>query len=472
MEEKLYDLSVAGLGVMGKNLLLNLADSGFSMIGYNRSERTFEDLEPGAEQKEIMLTSSLETLIHRLKRPRKILLMVPAGKPVDQMINQLLPHLESGDVLMDGGNSHYDDTIRRNEKLRSHGIHYLGVGVSGGEEGARRGPSIMPGGSREAYQMVSHFLEAAAAKVNGEPCVTYLGTGAAGHFVKMVHNGIEYGMMQLLAETYDIMKRGMRLSNDRIQQVFAKWNERKLDSFLVEITAKIFLQKDEFIDGADLIDYILDQAKQKGTGKWTSQSALDLGIAIPLIDTAVMMRYMSAQKKERGIMGQALTGPEKKFFSVNDEAFIDMLEEALYIAFMTAYAQGMKMLEAASEELELGLNLREVAKIWRGGCIIRADLLKDIMAAYERNENLTHLFLDDKFNKYINIHQAYIRSIAGVAMQHGIPVPAYLSVISYLDAYRSEWLPANLVQAQRDFFGAHTYQRIDREGVFHTHWGS
>lgn len=472
MDQKLYDLSVAGLGVMGRNLLLNLADSGFSMIGYNRSERTYSDLEPGAENKDIMLTSSIDELIQKLKRPRRILLMVPAGNPVDQMIDQLIPHLEEGDILMDGGNSHYDDTHRRLDKLKAKNLMYLGVGVSGGEEGARRGPSIMPGGDEHAYNQVGSFLEAAAAKVNNDPCVTYLGTGAAGHYVKMVHNGIEYGMMQLLAESYDLMKRGLGMSNDRIQATFAKWNKGKLDSFLVEITSKIFLQKDDVHSGEYLIDYILDQAKQKGTGKWTSQSALDLGIAVPLIDTAVMMRYLSAQKAERGIMQEHLTGPDKKFLAVKEETFLDMIEQALYISFITAYGQGMKLLEAASEEFDFHLNLKDVAKIWRGGCIIRADLLNDIMAAYDQQKDLKHLYLDEKFNTQINTFHPHLRSVVSVAIQHGIPVPAYISCLNYLDAYRSAWLPANLVQAQRDFFGAHTYQRKDKEGVFHTQWGS
>jgi 6-phosphogluconate dehydrogenase len=371
-------------------------------------------------------------------------------------------------VIIDGGNSYFADTDRRAEALEAKGINYLGIGVSGGEKGARFGPSLMPGGQKEAYEKVKPIFEAAAAKVNGEPCVTYLGPKSAGNYVKMVHNGIEYGLMQLISEAYDLMKRGLGLGNDQLHQTFARWNHGELQSFLIEITASIFAQKDDRIEGI-LVDSILDKAKQKGTGKWTSQHAFDLGIPLSVIDTAVTMRYLSALKEERVKAAEKFPARENSF-SGDQEKFIQQLENALYFGFVTAYAQGMALLKAASDEMNYNLNLSDVARIWRGGCIIRSALLEPIRTAYSKQPALPNLLMDDYFSKEISTREADTRTVIKFAVENGIPAATLMASLAYFDAYRSKRLPSNLIQAQRDNFGAHTYERIDVEGIFHTQW--
>ena len=456
-----------GLGVMGSNFLLNVADHGFTAVGYDKDKEKAVALDEASEGR-IEGVTTVEKFIEELATPRKIMLLVPAGKVVDIVIDELVPHLDPGDVIIDGGNSHFTDTAARIERLKEKKIHFLGIGVSGGEEGARFGPSLMPGGNEEAYRIVQPILEAAAAKVNDDPCVTYLGRGAVGHFVKMVHNGIEYGIMQLTAEVYDLMKRGLHLDNEEIQRVFQEWDEGELQSFLVEITADIFKQPDEEGDGL-LIDKILDKAKQKGTGKWTSQVAMDLGVPIPTIDVSVTMRFLSALKDQRVAAAEEMTAETNDIDE--DKKFVEgELHNALYFAIIVTYAQGLALLETASEEFGYELNLEDVARIWRGGCIIRAKLLEDIMVAYRHQPDLANLMLDDHLSKLLMQRHLDAREIVKLGVENGIPVPALASSLTYFDAYRSARLPSNLTQAQRDFFGAHTYERIDKEGIFHTKW--
>ena len=455
---------------MGSNFLLNVADSGFSAVGYDKDAKKAEALKEASEGRVLGVTTP-EEFIKRLATPRKIMMLVPAGPIVDAVIEELIPHLEKGDMLIDGGNSHYTDTDRRMKKLEGENIHYLGVGVSGGEEGARRGPSLMPGGHQEAYELVRPMLEAAAAKFNGDPCVTYLGTKSAGHFVKMVHNGIEYAIMQLTAEIYDFMKRGMGLKNEDVQRLFSEWNEGELQSFLVEITADIFREKDAETGEGLLVDKILDKAKQKGTGKWTSQVAMDLGVPIPTIDVSVTMRFLSALKQQRVAAAKDLNLGN---LDVQEDRLSTekQLHNALYFAIAVAYAQGLAMLEAASEEFDYGINIEDVARIWRGGCIIRASFLEDIMQAYRKKPDLPNLILDESLAKIMKERHADTRKVVALGVEQGIPVPALASSLTYFDAYRTERLPSNLTQAQRDYFGAHTYERIDQEGIFHTEWNS
>ncbi|MEM9834101.1 MAG: NADP-dependent phosphogluconate dehydrogenase [Bacteroidota bacterium] len=468
METQQYDFGMVGLGVMGRNFLLNVADSGFSVIGLDKDDSKATALEEEGNANVKGATEPGE-FVKALKTPRKIMMLVPAGPIVDSVIEELLPLLDDGDVLIDGGNSHFTDTNRRMEALQDKKINYLGIGVSGGEEGARHGPSLMPGGSKEAYEIVRPIFEAAAAKVNGEPCVTYLGTTSAGNFVKMVHNGIEYGLMQLIAEIYDMMKRGMALSNEEIHHAFSEWNDGELQSFLVEITADIFKEPDIKAGEGFLVDKILDKAKQKGTGKWTSQVAMDLGIPIPVIDAAVTSRYLSALKDERQQAAKVLVhenapvNDDKKFLKGE-------LRNALYFATIVSYAQGMALLKESSAEFDYGLNLADVAKIWRGGCIIRAKLLEDIMASYHHQADLTNLMLDDHISKMLlQLHLDAVE-IAKLGLEQGIPMPGLNAALAYFDSYRSARLPSNLTQAQRDYFGAHTYERIDEPGTFHTEW--
>jgi 6-phosphogluconate dehydrogenase len=398
------------------------------------------------------------------------MLLVTAGRPVDMVINELLPLLQPGDLVIDGGNSYYADTDRRTQDLTDKGIRFLGVGVSGGEQGARFGPSMMPGGSQEAYQVVKPIFESIAAKVNGEPCVTYLGPSSAGHYVKMVHNGIEYGIMQLISEAYDILKRGLGLSNDELHMVFREWNEAELKSFLIEITASIFLQPDEHKEGR-LVDYILDSAKQKGTGKWTTQCGMDLGVPLSIIDVAVTARYLSALKKERVAAAKSLSGPNPSFtLNGNKQAVINQVRDALYFATIGAYAQGMHLLKVASDTYGYNLKLDDVARIWRGGCIIRATLLEDITHAYKNKPDLVNLLVDPALSAVLTERQDSTRKVLTNAISAGIPVPALSAALAYFDAYRTDRLPSNLIQAQRDNFGAHTYERVDTEGVFHTQW--
>lgn len=464
---------MVGLGTMGRNFLLNIADDGFSCVGYDLDAEKRRLLLEEGKQWNVMAAESPADLAGKLETPRSIMLLVPAGKIVDAVIEDLLPHLEKGDLIIDGGNSHFTDTERREAYLAEKGIGFLGVGVSGGEEGARLGPSIMPGGSRDYYARVAPVFEAVAAKVDGEPCVAYMGSGSAGHFVKMVHNGIEYAMMQLIAEAYDLL-RGTPKSLSA-GEVFADWNKGKLNSFLIEITATV-LKKIDDETGKPLVEMILDTAGQKGTGKWTSQAAMDHGIPIPTIDSAVSMRQISAQKDLRHDIWASNTwaeGTESNTPINNFQVTIDNLHDALYAAFIVSYAQGMSLLQAASEEKGYGLDLAEIAKIWRGGCIIRSAMLEDIRAAFAEDSALPNLLLNLKFAEEIKKNLSALRNTVTQFASAGIPAMCFSSALAYIDAFSSERLPANLTQAQRDYFGAHTYQRIDKDGVFHTaNWES
>lgn len=469
MSQEQYDFGMIGLGVMGRNFLLNVADNGFSAIGLDLDPEKAQALETEAEGRTIKGTTQMETFVSMLKKPRRIMLLVPAGKVVDLVSNDLLSYLDKGDLIIDGGNSHFPDTDRRIPAYAEKGIHFLGVGVSGGAKGARFGPSIMPGGNPEAYQIIQPVFEAVAAKVNGEPCVAYMGAGSAGHYVKMVHNGIEYGMMQLIAEAYDLLKGIAGLSNEELHLVFDKWNKGRLRSFLIEITAAIFAQPDDRGEGW-LVDKILDKAKQKGTGKWTSQNAMDIGIPLPTIDSAVTMRGLSALKKERENIGNKYPHYTPEDDSVEVDEVIEQVEEALYFAFIITYAQGLALLSDASKEYQFNLNLAEIAKIWRGGCIIRADLLELIRQAYTADPSLINLIGSEVFRKAITESQTGTRKVIKMGIDRAIPTMALSSALNYFDAYRSERLPLNLVQAQRDHFGSHTYERTDQEGIFHTDW--
>lgn len=457
-----------GLGVMGRNFLLNVADNGYSIIGLDTDPEKAAALEEEAGSHPAKGTTSAESFVKHLATPRKIMLLVPAGKVVDIVIEDLLKWVEPGDLIIDGGNTFFDDTDRRLAYLAEKGVKFLGVGVSGGAKGARFGPSIMPGGSKEAYQIVKPILEAVSAKVGDEPCVDFMGNGSAGHYVKMVHNGIEYGMMQLLAESYDLLKQLGGLSNAELQETYATWNEGRLQSFLVEITSEIFGQPDEFESG-ELIDYILDKAKQKGTGKWTSQNAMDYGIPVPTIDSAVTMRALSALKAER-IKASKILAAETQPSDIDKASLIQQVGEALEFTFIISYAQGLSLLQEVSNEKNYELNMEAIARIWRGGCIIRAALLEDIRQAYDASPNLTNLLLSPVFTERLLHTQASARAVIKAAIDAGIPTLTFSSALAYFDAYRCARLPLNLVQGQRDHFGSHTYERIDREGIFHTEW--
>lgn len=469
MSQTQYDFGMIGLGVMGRNFLLNVADNDFSAIGLDLDMEKAKALETEAEGRRIKGTTEMAEFVSLLKKPRRIMLLVPAGKAVDAVSNDLLPYLDKGDLIIDGGNSHFPDTERRVPAFAEKGIHFLGVGVSGGAKGARFGPSIMPGGNKEAYEIIRPVFEAVAAKVNGEACVAYMGTGSAGHYVKMVHNGIEYGMMQLIAEAYDLLKGVAGLTNDELHLIFDKWNKGRLRSFLIEITAAIFAQLDDLGEG-HLVDKILDKAKQKGTGKWTSQNAMDLGIPIPTIDAAVTMRGLSALKKARVALGDKYPHYTPEDDSIDVEEVIEQVEEALYFAFIMTYAQGLALLADASVEHNYDLNLAGIAKIWRGGCIIRADLLELIRQAYTAEPDLTNIIGSEVFRKSITDTQTGARKAIKMGIDRAIPTMALSAALSYFDAYRNERLPLNLVQAQRDHFGSHTYERTDKEGIFHTDW--
>ena len=467
---KKAQFAVIGLGVMGQNLALNIERNGTSVAVYNRTSSTTKKfIEGAAAGKDILATYTIEELVDALEKPRRILMLVKAGDPVDAVINQLKPLLSEGDILMDGGNSLFTDTERRSQALAAEGLYYLGMGVSGGEEGALWGPSIMPGGNREAWEAVKPILTAIAAKAeDGEPCVDYIGPRGAGHYVKMVHNGIEYADMQLIAEAYDLLSRGLNIPADRLGDYFFEWNEGFLSSYLMEITAKILKTKDEET-GAPLLDVILDEAQQKGTGKWTSQNALDLGAPTHTINAAVSSRIISSMKEERLVASKILHGPEIKF-AEDPNQLITAVQDALYASKILAYAQGFGLMRLASEEYHYQLDMGDIAKIWRAGCIIRAKLLDDIMRAYDRNPALTNLLLDDFFRQAIEQRQNSMRFVIKTAIDLGIPIYAMSASLAYFDAYRTERLPANLTQAQRDFFGAHTYRRIDQPGSFHTQW--
>ena len=468
MSNSLYDFGMIGLGVMGRNLLLNMADHGFSVIGFDKDATKTTALESGATAgTTVKGVAELATMIQLLQRPRRIMMLVPAGQPVDDVIESLLPLLEPGDVVIDGGNSHYTDTLRRVKYLREKQLHFMGIGVSGGEMGARTGPAIMPGGDVEAYEKVRPMLEAIAAKVKGEPCVAYLGKEGAGHYVKMVHNGIEYGIMQLISEAYALLKHA-GLDNDRLHEVFRKWNEGKLQSFLVEITADIFLQKDDKTDKR-LVDVISDKAGSKGTGKWTSQEAMDLPVAIPVIDTAVSLRTISGYKEERVQASALYENPAAKINTPVD-TWIQLVEDALYFGTIMSYVQGLSQLYQASIALKMEIPLPKAVKVWRGGCIIRSVLLETYATAYEQSPELPNILLSKDVAALVNEVETNTRTVVAQAAQAGIPVGAIMAALSYFDAYRTERMPTNLVQAQRDYFGAHTYQRIDMPGTFHTVW--
>jgi len=466
---KSYDFGIVGLGVMGRNLLLNMADHNFAVAGLDLDTAKAESLEKEAnEGQEVKGTTKAEEFVSLIRTPRAIMLLVPAGKPVDSAIASLLPYLEEGDIVIDGGNSYFPDTDRRFTELAEKKIHFFGMGISGGEKGARFGPSMMPGGDKNAYERLRPIFEAIAAKVDGEPCVTYLGSGSAGNYVKMVHNGIEYGIMQLISEVYDLMKRGLGISDEKIQETFVAWNQTELQSFLIEITG-IVLNKFDEETGDRLVNQISDWAKAKGTGKWTSQNAMDLQAPIPVIDAAVTMRDMSKLKPERVQASKQLvwtaTGAD-----ANEQKVIDQLREAFYFAMINIYAQGLAQLTIASKAYNYGLNLEQVAKIWRGGCIIRAVVLEDFRQAYVRNPELPNILLDAQIGEKLVGKQEAIRSVIKLAVDKGIPAAAFMNSLAYFDAYRTDRLPTNLIQAQRDYFGAHTYERTDREGTFHTQW--
>ncbi|PGS50621.1 NADP-dependent phosphogluconate dehydrogenase [Bacillus sp. AFS041924] len=462
-------IGVIGLAVMGKNLALNIESRGFSISVYNRSVEKTEEFLKEAEGKNVVGTFSIEEFVHSLETPRKILIMVKAGAPTDSTIEMLLPHLDKGDILIDGGNTYYKDTQRRNKMLSDSGIHFIGTGVSGGEEGALKGPSIMPGGQKEAFELVKPIFEAISAKVNNEPCTTYIGPDGAGHYVKMVHNGIEYGDMQLISEAYFLLKNVLGLSADEFHQVFSEWNKGELDSYLIEITADIFTKTDDET-GKPLVDVILDKAGQKGTGKWTSQSTLDLGVPTSIITESVFARFISAMKDERVKASKLLSGPSTSSYTGNKEQLIEDVRKALYMSKICSYAQGFAQLRAASDEYNWDLKYGEIAMIFRGGCIIRAAFLQKIKEAYDLDTNLSNLLLDPYFKEIVESYQGALRKISVVAIEAGVPIPCFSAALAYYDSYRTETLPANLIQAQRDYFGAHTYERTDKEGKFHTQW--
>ncbi len=465
------DIAVSGLAVMGQNLVLNLERNGYNVVVHNRTTSKMTDFAAEHEGKKLIPAVTLEDVVANLVRPRRVLLMVQAGRPVDAVLDALVPLLDEGDIVMDGGNSYFPDTERRSHELTAKGLVYMGVGVSGGEEGALWGPSIMPGGAADGWEAVGPMLRSISAKAeeDGEPCVSYIGRGGAGHYVKMVHNGIEYGDMQLIAEAYDILQQVLGLSPGELADVFDEWNEGELDSFLIEITSKIFCRMDDE-SGRALVDVVLDKAQQKGTGKWTSQNAMDVGAPIPTINSAVTGRIISSLKDERVAASAQLPGPEAKSYEGNRQELIDATRDALYASKISAYAQGMALLRQASEEYDYGLNLGEIAAIWRAGCIIRARFLNRITDAYNRNPGLTNLLLDDGFRAAVTQTLPAWRKVIQLAVARGIPTPAFSASLAYYDSYRSERLPANLIQAQRDFFGAHTYERTDREGIFHSEW--
>ncbi|KAF1297446.1 phosphogluconate dehydrogenase (NADP(+)-dependent, decarboxylating) [Enterococcus sp. JM4C] len=463
-------IGVVGMAVMGKNLALNIESRGYSVALFNRTGSKTEEVVNEHPTKNFKATYTIEEFVASIETPRRILLMVKAGAATDATIQELLPHLDKGDILIDGGNTFFQDTIRRNEMLADSGINFIGTGVSGGEEGALKGPSIMPGGQKEAYELVAPILEQISAKAeDGEPCVTYIGPNGAGHYVKMVHNGIEYGDMQLIAESYDLMQNILGVSVDEMADIFKEWNEGELDSYLIEITADILTRKDDEGTGKPIVDVILDAAGNKGTGKWTSQSALDLGVPLPLITESVFARYISAYKEERVAASKVLPKPTFTF-NGDKEEFIEKIREALYFSKIMSYAQGFAQLRVASKEYEWDLPFGEIAKIWRAGCIIRAGFLQKITDAYEKEPDIENLLLDEYFMEITRKYQQAVREVVALAVQAGVPVPTFSSAIAYFDSYRSERLPANLIQAQRDYFGAHTYERVDKEGIFHYSW--
>jgi len=465
------NFGVVGMAVMGKNLALNIESRGLTVALFNRTGSVTEKVIAEHPGKNFIPTYEVSDFVANIEKPRRIMLMVKAGAPTDAIVQQLLPFLDKGDVLIDGGNTFFQDTIRRNKELKASGINFVGTGVSGGEEGALHGPSIMPGGQREAYDLVAPILREIAAKADdGEPCVTYIGEDGAGHYVKMVHNGIEYGDMQLIAESYDIMKQILGLSAAQMSEIFRDWNRSELNSYLIEITADILTKVDDAGTGKPLVEMILDAAENKGTGKWTSQSALDLGVPLPLITESVFARYLSACKKERVLASHVLEKSILFSYRAPTADLVEKLRKALYFAKIMSYAQGFAQLRAASIKYGWKLLFGDIAKIWRAGCIIRAQFLQKITDAYEKDNELENLLLDDYFKEITERFQQALRDVVSLVVQSGVPAPAFASAISYFDSYRANILPANLIQAQRDYFGAHTYRRIDTQGSYHFSW--
>ncbi|KIJ21563.1 phosphogluconate dehydrogenase [Paxillus involutus ATCC 200175] len=477
MSAPIGDIGLIGLAVMGQNLILNMNDKGFTVVAYNRTTSKVDDfLANEAKGTNVQGAHSIQELVAKLKRPRKIILLVKAGPAVDSFISQLEPYLEKGDIIIDGGNSHYPDSIRRTKELEAKGLLFVGSGVSGGEEGARYGPSLMPGGSSEAWPAIKEIFQATAAKVNGEPCCDWVGETGSGHYVKMVHNGIEYGDMQLIAEAYDILKRGLGLHESEIADIFTKWNKGVLDSFLIEITANILKFNDD--DGEPLVTKILDKAGQKGTGKWTAIAALDAGTAVTLIGEAVFARCLSAIKEERTRASKIIAGPQKEPFRGDKQQFVDDLEQALYASKIISYTQGFMLMRETAKELNWTLNYAGIAQMWRGGCIIKSVFLGDITSAYQKNLELESLLFDDFFNKAVHKAQPGWRRVIAQAVLWGIPTPAFSTALAFFDGYRSEVLPANILQAQRDYFGAHTFRvlpgkennKLKKDQDIHINW--
>ncbi len=470
MSAKQCDIGLIGLAVMGENLVLNMESKGFSVAVFNRTAEVTEKFAAGkASGKNIAPTSTIADFVAALARPRKAMIMVKAGAPVDAVIAQLAPLLERGDVIIDGGNSLFTDTQRRGQELEGRGIHFVGCGVSGGEEGALKGPSLMPGGSRQSWEIIAPIFRKIAAQVDGEPCCRYMGPDGAGHYVKMVHNGIEYGDMQLICEAYAVLKDVLGLEPPELAEIFAEWNRGELDSYLIDITAQIFRKIDPDT-GKPLVDLILDKAGQKGTGIWTLQSAIKQAVVISTINAAVEARVISSRKQERVDSAKILPQPMRQQFTGDRAQLIEAVRQALYASKIVSYAQGMELLGAASIESKWNLNFSDIATIWRGGCIIRAVFLNRIVEAYQRNPELHNLLLDSYFRDIIAKTQDNWRVAVSVAVSHGVTVPAFAASLSYFDSYRQARLPSNLLQAQRDFFGAHTYERVDKPGVFHTEW--
>jgi 6-phosphogluconate dehydrogenase len=468
MTEEKSKIGMVGLGVMGRNFLLNIAEHGFSVAGYDKDPKRVAQLREETGDLPVQAAETVTDFLALLSKPRAVMMLVPAGPIVDSVIHDLIPHLDQGDLIIDAGNSHFTDTDLRQKTLEEKGMHFFGMGVSGGEYGARHGPSMMPGGPKQAYSVVRPVLEACAAHVDGDPCVTYLGPRSAGHYVKMVHNGIEYGIMQLLAETYDLLHHGLGLSNDELGDLFAEWNQAELNGYLVEITADIFRKVDDET-GKRLIDVVLDAARQKGTGMWTSQDALSLHEPTPNIDIAVAMRNLSGLDGERAAFAKKFDASRKPYQGERDR-LIEQVRHSLYAAIIMTYAEGMAQLRSASKEYEYDLNLADVARIWRGGCIIRSALLEPIREAYTQQPHLLNLLLDDTLGKAVSERITDLRTVSQTAIGLGIPTPGFTAALTYFDSLRAEHLPANLIQAQRDYFGSHTYERVDERGVFHTEW--
>lgn len=463
-------IGVVGMAVMGENLALNIESKGYTVSIFNRTGSKTEAIITANPDKKLVPTYTMEEFVESLEKPRRILLMVQAGNGTDSTIQGLLPYLDSGDILIDGGNTFFKDTMRRSEKLAQSGVNFIGTGVSGGEEGALLGPAFMPGGQKEAYDLVAPILEEIAAVAeDGEPCVAYIGPNGSGHYIKMVHNGIEYGDMQLIAESYDLLRKVVNLSVEEVAEVFAEWNKGELDSFLIEITADILTKKDQET-GQPLVDIILDRAGNKGTGKWTSQSALDLGLPLHLITESVFARYISALKEERVAASKILPNPIVYSFDGDKTILVENIRKALYFSKIMSYAQGFAQMRTASEEYDWNLKYGEIAKIFRAGCIIRARFLQKITNAYDKNPELKNLMLDDYFLDITKNYQEAVRDVVGIAVKSGVPIPTFSSAITYFDSYRSARLPANIIQAQRDYFGAHTYERTDKPGNFHFDW--